>query len=277
MKLSSADVAVRLGAYNITEENETGAVQRNVSNIYVNPDWKPYGDKYDADLAILVLSENVTFSLFIQPICVPANDVVIDGAVIDLRGTVIGWGLGESKTHEEIPKEIVARALTNSLCYRTDPGIIQSLSHRSFCPQGEDGSPNKGDSGGGFFVLSKSTWVQYGIVSALRTNSTGHGVLSIYTNVKSFKRWILEIVTESGGEVGESTMKVTLTCMYSFTDRGYTCQINNLEVRYEHNEIDSIEGTHTSDNRNENVESIDFNDGFMFTLPDGLGKYFKNV
>ncbi|KAG4076649.1 hypothetical protein HA402_001936 [Bradysia odoriphaga] len=275
VKLSADDIKVRLGAYNLTVESEIGTVNRNVSAIYVNPDWKPNADRFDADLAILVVSDNVTFSIYIQPICIPTNDVVIDGAVIDVNGIVVGWGLADDTHHEDIPRKIVATALTNSLCYRSEPSIVKSTSFRSFCARGQDGTPNKGDSGGGFFVLSKSTWVQYGIVSAIHTSTEQ---FSIYTNLKAFKRFIVETVTETGGEVGESTMKVHLTCTYSNSDDGnYTCHFNNLEVRYEHNEIDQVGGVHVTGNGNENVGSIEFNSGFMFTLPDGLGRVFENV
>ncbi|XP_037043076.1 leucine-rich repeat and death domain-containing protein 1-like [Bradysia coprophila] len=275
VKLSADDIKVRLGAYNLTVESEIGTVNRNISAVFVNPDWKPDADRFDADLAILVLSENVTFSIYIQPICIPTNDVVIDGAVIDVNGTVVGWGLADDTRHEEVPRKIVATALTNSLCYRSEPSIVKSTSFRSFCARGQDGTPNKGDSGGGFFVLSKSSWVQYGIVSAIHASTKQ---FSIYTNLKAFKRFIVETVTETGGEIGESTMKVHLNCTYSNSDDGnYTCSFNKLEVRYEHNEIDKVDGVHGTGNGNENVGSIEFNSGFMFTLPDGLGRVFENV
>ncbi len=279
VELSPTDVNVRLGAFNLTVENEEGSVQRNVSTIYVNPEWRQNSDKFDADVAILVLSENVTFSRYIQPICVPADDVVIEGAVIDVKGIVVGWGIAENQTHEEIPKKIVASAIANSICYRTDPSIIRPMSSRSFCGKGYDGNPTNGDSGGGFFVLSNSTWLQYGIVSALHTvDHSGNESFSIYTNLKSFKRFIAVKVSETGGELGVTTMKVSLSCTYSFTDDGrYTCQVNNFNIRFERNEIESIVGLHVAGNEDETVESIHFNDGSMFSLPDGLGKIFKNV
>lgn len=56
-----------------------------------------YDDKYDADIAVLVLSDNVTFTIYIQPVCMPADDVVVDSATIDVKGTVVGWGLAENE------------------------------------------------------------------------------------------------------------------------------------------------------------------------------------
>lgn len=128
MKLSSEAVEVRLGAYNLTAENEIGVERRNVSDIFVHPNWTADGDKYEADIAILVFSEDVTLSNYIQPIYVPANDVLIKGAIIDLKGTVVGWGLADSEIHEKFPRKTIAKALNNSLCYREDPDIISSSS-----------------------------------------------------------------------------------------------------------------------------------------------------
>ncbi|KAJ6635546.1 Platelet glycoprotein V [Pseudolycoriella hygida] len=286
VKLSGQDVEVRLGAHNLTTVEEFGAVKRNVTEIIVHPDWKTYGDSFDADLAILVLSENVSFSNFIQPICLPVDDVVVDGALIDVRGTVVGWGLTENNTHyNDVPKKAEAMAISNTLCYRTEPEIITSSSLRSFCAKGVDGTPNKGDSGGGFFVVSQGTWIQYGIVSAVRTSETGYAdlnSLSIYVNIKSFKSWIVEIVAEVGAELGESTTRVTLDCNYNllkydFVGIHYTCQFEELEIRNEHNEVTSITGTHAANYQNDNVESIEFSKGIMYALPVELGKFFRNV
>lgn len=43
-------------------------LQRNVSDIYVHPDWDAWDEKYDADLAILLLKEIVRI-LFGQYVC----------------------------------------------------------------------------------------------------------------------------------------------------------------------------------------------------------------
>lgn len=92
-----------------------------------------------------------------------------------------------------------------------------------FCGRGIDGNPNEGDSGGGFYVLYGTVWVQYGIISSLRTNASGlvdEKTIAIYTNVKMFKDWINETVNESGATVGvaEVIVEIELRCRYAYNN-----------------------------------------------------------
>lgn len=51
----------------------------------MHPDWKIFNEKYDADIAIFVLSDNVEFTKYIRPICMPEDDVEID-----TMGSIVG-------------------------------------------------------------------------------------------------------------------------------------------------------------------------------------------
>lgn len=271
---------MRLGAYNLTAVNETDSVQRKVTDIFVHPYWKANKDKYDADLAILVLSENVTFTDYIQPVCMPANDAVMDDIIMDVTGTVVGWGTMDDGSRIEIPSKIVTKSLNYSHCSREHPSIVNYLSIYSFCAQSEYGTPVRGDSGGGLFHVSRSSWVQYGIISALHneTDQSTTNLFALYTNVKMLKGWIVEAVTQSGSEIGESTNKINETCLYAYTILyGYACVFNDLDIRSEHLEIESVDGFHIFENDNDEVEAINFNSGFIIALPNGLERIFKNV
>lgn len=213
----TTDIIVLLGAHNLSATNETDTLRSKVHTIYVHPDWKANELSYDADIAILVLIETVTFSNHIRPICMPTNDVSIDG----VKGSIVGWGLTENgtKDHLQYPRHAHTNALNSVYCLTTDPQLAYLLSTRSFCGSGGDGGPNKGDSGGGFFVLTGSVWVQYGIISALRINASGIvdiNSFAVYTNVKLFDSWINETVSRSGGEVMTATQKINLNCRYDY-------------------------------------------------------------
>lgn len=83
--LSADEIVVFLGRYDLESKAEKGSTTREVSSIHVHPEWKIKSDKWDADLALLVLNEIVTFTNFIQPVCVPANKTVEkydDGTVV---------------------------------------------------------------------------------------------------------------------------------------------------------------------------------------------------
>lgn len=94
-------------------------------------------------------------------------------------------------------------------------------STRTFCGAGEGGSPNKGDSGGGFFVHTGSVWMQYGIISASISDQSGvvlPNTFSVYTNIKSFKNWIADIMGSDEIKKNEAIKsKIKFCCNYEHT------------------------------------------------------------
>lgn len=196
--LASHQILVLLGRHNLEVMLERGSVQKDVDEIFLHPDWKPFDSKFDADLAILVLSDSVAFSSFIQPVCLPDPDEVIS----DLRGTVVGWGTTENfatNKHELIPHQATTKAMNDSFCYTTNPQVATFSSTRTFCGFAEtsnDGSPDHGDSGGGFFALSGISWTQYGIISSAAVDMNGRtkaNSYTVYTNILWFLDWITKI------------------------------------------------------------------------------------
>lgn len=205
-KLSPDNLTVRLGAHNITAKSELGMVERNVTAIHVHPQWDVYENEYDSDIAILVLNDKVMFTNFIQPVCMP-GDVALDGVV----GPIVGWGITNNGTIAVTPQYTVTKILNASYCYKKDPPIISFSSSNTFCGGEGDGTPNKGDSGGGMFAVSNSSWMQYGIISAVRTNETGHVMqdsFAVYTNIILFKSWIVDTAKMN------DNMTITLRCHY---------------------------------------------------------------
>lgn len=79
------DVIVLLGAYNLDVKIENGAQHIDVKHVHIHPDWRAFSEKYDADLAILALSQIVEFTKYIRPICVPEND-----PPVDVYGSIVG-------------------------------------------------------------------------------------------------------------------------------------------------------------------------------------------
>lgn len=74
-----------IGRHNLASSVERGAKTRDVSTIDVHPDWKISTEKWDADIAVLSFIEHVKFSIYIQPVCLPAVSTVETIAV----GTIV--------------------------------------------------------------------------------------------------------------------------------------------------------------------------------------------
>lgn len=82
--MSSEQLLVLLGKFDLSNSNEPGSIAKDVDRIIVHPDWKYDEVKYDADIAILFLSGDVEFSEYIAPVCLPTArvNVPIDGGTI---------------------------------------------------------------------------------------------------------------------------------------------------------------------------------------------------
>lgn len=57
----------------------------------------------------------------------------------------------------------------------------------------------------------------------------------------------------------------------------YACVAHGLAVRYKNFGVDKLIGTHESNGTNSKVELIQFHNGTMFYLIDGIGKLFPNL
>lgn len=84
-QLEAVKIGVLVGRHNLNSRFERDSEQRNVAEILMHPNWKSHTEKYDSDLAILVLDREVKFSAFIQPVCLTKDPAIMD----QLDGTVV--------------------------------------------------------------------------------------------------------------------------------------------------------------------------------------------
>lgn len=181
-----------------------------VSGIIIHHDWK-YGLKnFDADIAIIVLTEKINFSSHVQPACLPPP------GKYDILGTgfIVGWGKSRASgnDYETISSQLEIPAVRASLCYPTFPLLAEISSNRSFCGgyDNQGKAPCSGDSGGGFYFKTPSelSWSVRGIISAAIINENRQcdvNTFTIYTNVAMFVDWITKVANE--------TKKVVLTAI----------------------------------------------------------------
>lgn len=83
------DVDVWLGKWNLAEKNETGAVKATAAEFKMHPDWNISDSRWDADIAIVKLAEDVELSRKIQPICLWTSKMQPDEE--NDGGTAVGW------------------------------------------------------------------------------------------------------------------------------------------------------------------------------------------
>jgi len=119
--------------------------KHSVGEIILHPDWNVNAERFDADIAMLVLEEAVKYTNYIRPACLPnAGDAVYLG-----NGTVVGWGRTEhsdplSNDIESIPRKAILRRIDAETCYLTDPDVARISSFNTFCTLANENDKGKG-------------------------------------------------------------------------------------------------------------------------------------
>lgn len=187
---------------------EPEAVVHDVAEIFVHQDWNPSSPSYDGDIALVKMTNPVTFNERTRPIALPT----VDEQVSEVNGYIFGWGASErEEVTEKTPKIIKVRTNSAGLCRYLVKGIQNAISDRSFCVGGDGRLPCKGfninlmifnafkcstgDSGGGFYRNVNGELQVLGIISAGGLQCTDEEY-AIATDVTQFIGWIKSIIDQ---------------------------------------------------------------------------------
>lgn len=147
--------------------------------------------RYDADIALLELDEELTFTDYIQPIC------LWDSLTEPWKnnGYAVGYGKSEdlTKLHENIAKKINIPFQSQEECFIKEPELASLGSNRTFCAGAADGTGVcLGDSGGGLFIYANNVVYLRGIVSSslIKNGACDVNNYAIFTNVLKYTSWI---------------------------------------------------------------------------------------
>jgi hypothetical protein len=168
---------------------QSGSLSESPSEIFIHPDWNPFNQKYDADIAAIILDDDIPYTKFIRPICLSSTEQ-------DVKfGFVAGWGESEdkSKEHENVPKQIKIPIHPNEHCFLESAEFVKISSKRTICGGSRDNTgPCRGDSGSGLFVKNGNSYNLKGIVSASLTSNGQCDVtnFALYSNVDKFIDWV---------------------------------------------------------------------------------------
>ena len=181
--------SVALGAHEISIG---GKKQITVARFQQHPSWN-FPSKFDNDIAVLELDEEIKFSEFMSPICLPEPSVCFT------EGTpcvVTGWGLTSehSTGYIDTLQEVAVKLIDREKC-RQYSGY-KDLTDQMQCAGYESGGKDAcgGDSGGPLVCRSgkNGAWVLYGIVSwgygCARPGNPG-----VYAFVPALVEWVKEV------------------------------------------------------------------------------------
>ncbi|XP_050312707.1 phenoloxidase-activating factor 1-like isoform X2 [Anthonomus grandis grandis] len=143
------------------------------------------------DIALVRLSENVQYSAYVQPICLPTpNESLRDGEIT----VVAGWGKTEKGRNSEKKLKLNVPIVNLNSCSRTYSSYNIQLRSSQICAGGEDGKDScTGDSGGPLMrrvYTPESRWVIEGVVSFGWNYCGTSGFPGVYTKVSTYLPWI---------------------------------------------------------------------------------------
>lgn len=172
---------------------------------------------FNNDIAIIRLDSEVSFTTYVQPICLwDARRVALD-EIVGRNGAVVGWGLNE---RDELPSELdlAYMPVVESMdCLLSDPDFFGSLlNHRTYCAGFRNGRRSlpesysrsdgilffysgtgacNGDSGGGMYFVENESYTLRGIVSQTRARSGEENFCDsrhyvVFTDTASYSNWI---------------------------------------------------------------------------------------
>jgi len=203
------DVKVAIGEHSICDgvTNEGGS-WISAKRVVNHPN---YGN-HDNDIAVLELSEDITFTANIKPACLPTSATK---DYSNLASTISGWGgtIGYSGAQPQQPrqcelKESVVKVLSPT-SQKCSSFLGTTTSTSKLCAWAEGTDTCQGDSGGPLTVAENGKFVLIGVVSY------GAGCAAatpgIYARVQGFLPWIKSLIadgecgTGSGGSTGGTT------------------------------------------------------------------------
>jgi hypothetical protein len=184
------ELLMLLGAFNIDDPYEEGRLAVTPSEVIIHDNWNPSTERFNDDIAILMMEQEISFTKFIRSICL-WNSIVEPSAN---DGIVAGWGTaGNSMQPQSIAKMLkIPIVKDNAKCYEENYLLAKIGSEKSFCAGKEGVGVCLGDSGSGLFIEVGNVFYLKGIVSSSLRDSSGCYTknFAIYTNVMKYLDWI---------------------------------------------------------------------------------------
>jgi len=200
------NVKVAIGEHNtcdgVTNEGGSWISAKRVIN-------HPNYANFDNDIAILELSEDITFTANIKPACLPTSATK---DYSDLASTISGWGgtIGYApgnrpqQPQQCTLKESVVKVLSPT-SQKCSSFLGTTTSTSKLCAWAEGTDTCQGDSGGPLTVAENGKFTLIGVVSY--GAGCAHTTPGIYARVQGFLPWIKSLIAdgECGSGGGSST------------------------------------------------------------------------
>ncbi|XP_040850961.1 putative serine protease 46 [Ochotona curzoniae] len=185
--------SVKVGVQQLPENS----TQLSIIHIVIHED---FNNSMSQDIALLKLRDPVSWSILVQPICLPKKDFKLP---IGSTCWAIGWG-STGKNILKFPyslQEVAVRILHNQACnqkYRflRSSGQKKFIGKDMLCGGSEWGLDTCQDNSGSSLVCQvNDTWIQLGVVSWSFSCGRRH-FPTVYTSTPHFTQWIQKQISD---------------------------------------------------------------------------------
>ncbi|KAM8719805.1 hypothetical protein ACLKA7_005947 [Drosophila subpalustris] len=180
------DLNVQYGS-NLISRNASRVV--NVSAIHMHPGYDSK-DKHINDIALLQLTESVSFNAEVQPVHLP--DPQLQDTLANSSAVLAGWGLNATGgVVQQRLMKVELQVFSDAECSDRHQMQLHSSQICAGVPEGGKGQCS-GDSGGPLLISGKDT--QIGIVSWSVKPCTRPPYPGVFTEVSAYVDWIVATV-----------------------------------------------------------------------------------
>lgn len=199
-------MAAFVGKHNLSVVDEPGCKKHSLWRVIIHDDWDWNHQRFDADISLAVLTDDVTFNDYVRLVCLPSRNISA------AHGIVLGWGRSEhsdalGQVMDSTLNELQVSIIDRYHCLIEIYKLAELASKRTFCAGFANRSTSvcNGDSGGGLYTIDDASgrYEVAGIVSSGLQDEFGQcdtEAYTIYTYVNNFKSWIEEKIAEGLGE-----------------------------------------------------------------------------
>ncbi|XP_021963663.1 venom serine protease Bi-VSP [Folsomia candida] len=192
---SVAALRVRLGDFKLNTNEDGQYVEKNVTTVYRHTDFQPQGKNPAVhDIAILRLTEPITFTEYIRPICIDDGTPRVDTGYVE--GILAGYGKisYSNRPTTDVLHKVNVRIATPTECQSAYMPYGVALRDTHICagtPTIPSVDPCVGGEGGPLFVKTgANTFEQVGIASY---GISCAGPQAVYTRVSAYRAWIEQV------------------------------------------------------------------------------------
>ncbi|XP_052866165.1 CLIP domain-containing serine protease B15-like [Anopheles cruzii] len=144
------------------------------------------------DICLLRLAQDVTFTDYVRPICLPSDPEIRQMPFVGEEFTVVGWGETETRRASDVLLQVDLPGLRNDDCSMAYAVANVTLSDKQLCVGGLNGTDScRGDSGGPLMrQVPGDRWYLVGVVSFGARFCGTKNLPGVYTSVVKYLDWV---------------------------------------------------------------------------------------